>query len=48
MPVAGKSADGEGQGDLYATIDVELPRDLSPDQRRLFEELKKHESQQVH
>ena len=45
MPVAGKP---EEQGDLYATVDVELPRDLSPDQRRLFEELKKHESQQVH
>jgi len=48
MPVAGKPAGGDAQGDLYATVDVELPRELSPDQRRLFEELKKHESQQVH
>jgi len=28
-------------GDLYATVAVQLPRDLTADQRRLFEELKK-------
>jgi len=28
-------------GDLYATIGVQLPRDLTAEQRRLFEELKK-------
>jgi len=43
MPVAGKPAGDEGQGDLYATVDVELPRELTPEQRRLYEELKKLE-----
>ena len=40
MPVAGKP---DEPGDLYATVDVELPRELTPEQRRLFEELKKLE-----
>ena len=31
----------EQTGDLYATIAVQLPRDLTDEQRRLFEELKK-------
>jgi curved DNA-binding protein len=28
-------------GDLYATINVQIPRDLTPEQRRPFEELAK-------
>jgi DnaJ-class molecular chaperone len=31
----------EQTGDLYATVDVQLPRELSAEQRRLFEELAK-------
>ncbi len=30
-------------GDLYATVDVQLPRELTPEQKRLFEELQKLE-----
>ena len=41
MPAVGKPDD---VGDLYATVDVELPRDLPPDQRALFEELRKLET----
>ncbi|HYM23269.1 MAG TPA: J domain-containing protein [Vicinamibacterales bacterium] len=42
MPVAGKSTDrGEdAQGDLYATVDVELPKTLTPEQMKLFEGLR--------
>ena len=40
MPVAGKP---DEQGDLYATADVELPRELTAEQRKLFEELQKLE-----
>ena len=40
MPALGKSDD---QGDLYATVDVQLPRELTPEQRKHFEELKKLE-----
>ena len=29
-------------GDLYATVTVHLPKDLTDEQRRHFEELKKH------
>jgi DnaJ-class molecular chaperone len=52
MPVAGKppgsagsagSPGSDDQGDLYATVDVELPRELTPEQRKHFEELKKLE-----
>jgi DnaJ-class molecular chaperone len=28
-------------GDLYTTINVQIPRDLTPEQRRPFEELAK-------
>ena len=34
----------ERVGDLYATVDVELPRDLTPEQRTHFEELRKLDS----
>jgi len=36
----GKSGD---RGDLYATVNVQLPRELSPEQRKHFEELQKLE-----
>jgi DnaJ-class molecular chaperone len=41
MPVIGKPND---RGDLYATVDVQLPRSLTPDQREHYEALKKLES----
>ncbi len=41
MPVTGKP---EEHGDLYATVDVQLPRDLSPEQRAHFEALQKLDS----
>jgi DnaJ-class molecular chaperone len=37
MPTAGKPAE---TGDLYAMVDVQLPRSLTPDQRKHFEALK--------
>jgi len=40
MPVTGKP---DEHGDLYATVDVQLPRELTPDQRKHFEELQKLE-----
>jgi curved DNA-binding protein len=40
MPVTGKS---DEHGDLYATVDVQLPRDLTAEQRRHYEELQKLE-----
>jgi DnaJ-class molecular chaperone len=36
---AGKPAGGE-RGDLYATVEVQLPRSLTPEQRKHFEALK--------
>jgi curved DNA-binding protein len=41
MPAVGKPDD---RGDLYATIEVQLPRELTPDQRRHFEALQKLET----
>jgi curved DNA-binding protein len=41
MPSTDKSAE---HGDLYATVDVRLPRTLTPDQRKHFEELQKLET----
>ena len=41
MPAVGKP---EEHGDLYATVDVELPRTLSPQQRAHFEALQKLET----
>ena len=40
MPVLGK---GDARGDLYATIDVQLPRSLTKDQRAHFDALRKFE-----
>jgi len=37
MPVTGKS---DEHGDLYATVDVQLPRELTAEQRKHFEALK--------
>ena len=41
MPTVGKP---DEVGDLYATVDVDLPRELTPEQRGHFEALKKLES----
>jgi DnaJ-class molecular chaperone len=41
MPVTGKTGE---QGDLYATVDVQLPRELSAEQRTHFEALQKLET----
>jgi curved DNA-binding protein len=38
MPVVGKP---DERGDLYATVDVQLPRQLTPEERTHFEELQK-------
>ena len=43
MPLVGR---GEARGDLYATIDVQLPRTLTKDQRNAWEQLKKVDSRQ--
>lgn len=45
MPVTGKS---DEHGDLYATLDVELPRVLTSEQRDHFEALKKLETGTKH
>ncbi len=34
-----------GRGDLYLVLDVQVPRDLTPEQRRLLEEFQKLESE---
>ena len=36
MPATGKTGE---TGDLYATVDVQLPRELTPEQRAHFEAL---------
>jgi DnaJ-class molecular chaperone len=41
MPVVGKP---EQAGDLYATVDIEMPRGLTPEQRTHFEALKRLET----
>ena len=43
MPIVGKPNEF---GDLYATVDVQLPRSLTPEQRQHFEALQKLESGQ--
>jgi curved DNA-binding protein len=45
MPVTGKSGE---HGDLYATVDVELPKTLTPEQRKHFEALKELEKAASH
>jgi len=45
MPAAGKPDD---HGDLYATVDVQLPRTLTQEQRKHFEELKRLEKGATH
>jgi len=40
MPVTGKPAE---HGDLYAAVDVQLPKELTPEQRSLYEALQKLE-----
>lgn len=45
MPAVGKTNE---TGDLYVTVDVELPRTLTPEQRALFEELKKLQGDTKH
>ncbi len=45
MPVTGKP---DERGDLYATIDVQLPRTLTPEQRKHFEELQRLEKGATH
>jgi len=40
MPHVGKT---DAKGDLYATIDVQLPRSLTKDQREAWETVKKTE-----
>jgi curved DNA-binding protein len=42
MPPTGKSGE---QGDLYATVDVQLPKTLTPEQRAHFEALQKLDGQ---
>jgi DnaJ-class molecular chaperone len=45
MPVTGKP---DEHGDLYATVDVQLPRELTSEQRKHFEELQKLEKGTKH
>jgi DnaJ-class molecular chaperone len=40
MPIVGKPGE---KGDLYATVDVQLPRELTPEQRKHFEALQRLE-----
>jgi len=45
MPVTGAK---DEHGDLYATVDVQLPKELTPEQRKHFEELQKLEKGAKH
>jgi DnaJ-class molecular chaperone len=45
MPITGKPAE---HGDLYATVDVQTPKELTPEQRKHFEELRKLEKGAKH
>jgi curved DNA-binding protein len=45
MPVVGRA---DEHGDLYATVNVQLPRELSPEQRKHFEELQRLEKGAKH
>ena len=41
MPIVGKP---DAKGDLFATADVQLPRSLTPDQKRVWEQVRSTES----
>jgi DnaJ-class molecular chaperone len=41
MPTSGKK---EEHGDLYATVDVQMPKQVTPEQREHFEALQKLEA----
>jgi DnaJ-class molecular chaperone len=41
MPAPGRGKDKKEPGDLYATVDVQLPKTLTPEQRSHFEALQK-------
>jgi curved DNA-binding protein len=45
MPAVGKP---DEHGDLYVTVDVEVPRSLTPEQRAHFEALQKMEKGAKH
>ena len=45
MRATGKQTE---HGDLYATVDVQLPRELTPEQKKVFEELQKLEKGTKH
>ncbi|HXI30052.1 MAG TPA: DnaJ C-terminal domain-containing protein [Vicinamibacterales bacterium] len=45
MPATGKP---DEHGDLYATVDVQLPRELTPEQKKHFEALQKLEKGATH
>jgi DnaJ-class molecular chaperone len=45
MPTVGKPSE---HGDLYATVNVQLPRELSAEQRKHFEELQRLEKGAKH
>ena len=45
MPITGKPGEN---GDLYATVDVQLPKELTPEQRKHFEALQKLEKGSKH
>jgi DnaJ-class molecular chaperone len=45
MPATGKTTE---PGDLYATVDVHLPKKVTPEQRKHFEELRKLEKEKTH
>ena len=38
MPIVGKP---DHKGDLYASVDIQLPRSLTKDQRKAWDEVKK-------
>jgi DnaJ-class molecular chaperone len=41
MPAVGRPAE---RGDLYATAEIAMPKELSPEARKAFEELRKQQS----
>lgn len=47
MPAVGKAATQENRGDLYATVDLQLPPQLSDEAREHYEALRRLESETV-